>query len=174
MARPLQPGDRHSRRHRDDSGSHQRLRLHPGVPARRARVARPQTGRGIDPRPPSTRRATPWPPTFKSAMGQHMQRLGNLLVIGLLRSPFHRLASSSLVLITDRGHDSGRRFTVNGQVVSRGRCHPTLSRLLPHFPAIPGERLPPATPRRDDGEATKVSHLHPNQQRLVAHCSKQQ
>ena len=45
-------------------------------------------------------------------MTQHMQRLGNLLVIALLRSPLHRLASDSLVLITYRGRSSGRRFTI--------------------------------------------------------------
>jgi hypothetical protein len=38
-------------------------------------------------------------------------------------------------------------------------------------PSDPQGRLPPASPRRYDGKATKVSHLHPNQQRLVAHCS---
>jgi len=37
--------------------------------------------------------------------------------------------------------------------------------------ATPEERLPPASPHRYDGEATKVSHLHPDKQRLVAHCS---
>ncbi len=30
-------------------------------------------------------------------------------------------------------------------------------------------RLPPASPHRYDGEATKVSHLHSNNQRLAAH-----
>jgi hypothetical protein len=33
-------------------------------------------------------------------------------VIGLLRSPLHRLASGSLLLITSRGRSSGRRFTI--------------------------------------------------------------
>lgn len=45
-------------------------------------------------------------------MWEHMKHLGNLFVIGLLRSPFHRLASGSLVLITYRGRSSGRRFTI--------------------------------------------------------------
>jgi hypothetical protein len=41
-----------------------------------------------------------------------MQRFGNLFVIGLLRSPLHRLASGSLILITYRGRSSGCRFTI--------------------------------------------------------------
>jgi hypothetical protein len=41
-----------------------------------------------------------------------LQRFGNLFVIGLLRSPFHRLASGSLLLITYRGRTSGHRFTL--------------------------------------------------------------
>jgi hypothetical protein len=45
-------------------------------------------------------------------MKKHVQRLGNLFVIGLLRSPLHRLASGSLLLITYRGRGSGRRFTI--------------------------------------------------------------
>jgi hypothetical protein len=45
-------------------------------------------------------------------MRPHLQRLGNFLVIGLLRSPVHRVASGSLVLITYRGRSSGRRFTI--------------------------------------------------------------
>lgn len=45
-------------------------------------------------------------------MRKHLQRFGNLFVIGLLRSPFHRLASGSLLLITYRGRRSGRRFTI--------------------------------------------------------------
>jgi hypothetical protein len=39
----------------------------------------------------------------------------------------------------------------------------------PTLPGVPQVRLPPASPDRYDGQATKVSHLHPNQQRLVAH-----
>jgi deazaflavin-dependent oxidoreductase (nitroreductase family) len=45
-------------------------------------------------------------------MRKHLQRFGNLFVIGLLRSPLHRLASGSLLLITYRGRGSGRRFTI--------------------------------------------------------------
>jgi hypothetical protein len=45
-------------------------------------------------------------------MRKHVQRFGNLLVIGLLRSPLHRPASGSLLLITYRGRRSGRRFTI--------------------------------------------------------------
>jgi deazaflavin-dependent oxidoreductase (nitroreductase family) len=41
-----------------------------------------------------------------------LQRLGNLFVIGLLRSPAHRLLSGSLLLISYRGRRSGRRFTI--------------------------------------------------------------
>jgi deazaflavin-dependent oxidoreductase (nitroreductase family) len=43
---------------------------------------------------------------------KHLQRLGNLFVIGLLCSPFHRLASGSLLLITYVGRRSGRAFTI--------------------------------------------------------------
>lgn len=43
---------------------------------------------------------------------KHLQRFGNLFVIGLLRSPLHRLASSSLLLISYRGRASGRCFTI--------------------------------------------------------------
>ncbi len=45
-------------------------------------------------------------------MRKHLQRFGNVFVIGLLRSPLHRLASGSLLLITHRGRRSGRRFTI--------------------------------------------------------------
>jgi deazaflavin-dependent oxidoreductase (nitroreductase family) len=41
-----------------------------------------------------------------------LQRLGNFFVVGLLRSPLHRLASGSVLLITYRGRRSGRRFTI--------------------------------------------------------------
>jgi len=44
-------------------------------------------------------------------MRHRLLRVSNLLVIGLLRSPFHRLASGSLALITYRGRRSGRRIT---------------------------------------------------------------
>jgi hypothetical protein len=45
-------------------------------------------------------------------MRKHVQRFGNLFVIGLLRSPLHRLASGTLLLITYGGRHSGRRFTI--------------------------------------------------------------
>jgi deazaflavin-dependent oxidoreductase (nitroreductase family) len=45
-------------------------------------------------------------------MTKHLQRVGNLFVIGLLRSPLHRLASRSLLLVTYRGRRSGNRFTI--------------------------------------------------------------
>jgi hypothetical protein len=45
-------------------------------------------------------------------MRKHLQRVGNVFVIGLLRSSLHRLASGSLLLITYRGRSSGRRFTI--------------------------------------------------------------
>ena len=45
-------------------------------------------------------------------MRKRLQRFGNLFVIGLLRSPFHRLASGSILLLTYRGRRSGRRFTI--------------------------------------------------------------
>jgi NADPH:quinone reductase len=43
---------------------------------------------------------------------KHLQRLCNLFVSGLLRSPLHRLLSGSLLLISYRGRRSGRRFTI--------------------------------------------------------------
>lgn len=45
-------------------------------------------------------------------LSKRLQLLGNLFVIGLLRSPGHRLLSRSLLLISYRGRRSGRRFTV--------------------------------------------------------------
>jgi hypothetical protein len=45
-------------------------------------------------------------------MSGHVQRFGNLLVIGLLRSRLHRVASGTLVLVTYRGRNTGRRFTL--------------------------------------------------------------
>ena len=45
-------------------------------------------------------------------MGKRFQRFGNFFVIGLLRSPLHRLSSGSLLLISYRGRRSGRRFTI--------------------------------------------------------------
>jgi deazaflavin-dependent oxidoreductase (nitroreductase family) len=53
-------------------------------------------------------------------MRKQLQRFGNLLVIGLLRSPLHRLASGSLLLITYRGRRSGRRFTIPVMYAERG------------------------------------------------------
>jgi hypothetical protein len=43
---------------------------------------------------------------------KHLQRFGNVFVIGLLCSPVHRLASGSLLLITYRGRRSDRHFTI--------------------------------------------------------------
>jgi F420H(2)-dependent quinone reductase len=45
-------------------------------------------------------------------MRKRLQRFSNLFVIGLLRSPLHRLASGSLLLLTYHARRSGRRFTV--------------------------------------------------------------
>jgi deazaflavin-dependent oxidoreductase (nitroreductase family) len=45
-------------------------------------------------------------------MRKHLRRFGNLFVSALLRSPLHRLASGSLLLISYRGRRSGRRFTI--------------------------------------------------------------
>jgi hypothetical protein len=45
-------------------------------------------------------------------MRKRLQRLGNLFVIGLLRSLVHRLLSGSLLLIRYRGRRSCRRFTI--------------------------------------------------------------
>jgi hypothetical protein len=42
-------------------------------------------------------------------MTKQLQRFGNLFVIGVLRSPLHRLGSGALLLITYRGRRSGRR-----------------------------------------------------------------
>ena len=39
----------------------------------------------------------------------------------------------------------------------------------PALPGVPRVRLPPASPHRYDGRATKVSHPHPKHQRLMAH-----
>jgi len=39
----------------------------------------------------------------------------------------------------------------------------------PTLPGVPRVRLPPASPSRYDDQAMQVSHLHPKQQRLVAH-----
>ena len=45
-------------------------------------------------------------------MSRHLQRLGNLFVSGLLRSPLHRVLSGSLLLISYRGRRTGHRFTI--------------------------------------------------------------
>src|SRR5207344_3540852 len=51
-----------------------------------------------------------------------------------------------------------------------GSPEPTrLCRGCSHLPRRSPDRLPPASPHRHDGRAPKVSHLHPPQQRLVAH-----
>ena len=39
----------------------------------------------------------------------------------------------------------------------------------PTLPGVPQIRLPPTSPHRYDARTTKVSHLHSNKQRLVAH-----
>ena len=49
---------------------------------------------------------------LKERMRKRLRRFGNWFVVGLLRSPLHRLASGSLLLITYRGRGSGRRFTL--------------------------------------------------------------
>jgi hypothetical protein len=51
-------------------------------------------------------------PTLRSTVSGYVQRFGNLFVIGLLRSRLHRLASGTLVLVTFRGRNTGRRFTL--------------------------------------------------------------
>jgi deazaflavin-dependent oxidoreductase (nitroreductase family) len=48
---------------------------------------------------------------LEKRVNKRLKRFGNLLLIVLLRSPLHRLASGSLLLITYRGRHSGRRFT---------------------------------------------------------------
>ena len=40
-----------------------------------------------------------------------MQRVGNIFVGGILRSPFHRLLSKNTMLITFTGRLSGKRYT---------------------------------------------------------------
>ena len=53
-----------------------------------------------------------------------------------------------------------------------GSPEPTrLCRGCSHLPRRSPDRLPPASPHRHDGRAPKVSHLHPTQQRLVAHVA---
>jgi hypothetical protein len=53
-----------------------------------------------------------------------------------------------------------------------GSPEPTrLRRGCSHLPRRSPDRLPPASPHRHDGRAPKVSHLHPPQQRLVAHTA---
>ena len=53
-----------------------------------------------------------------------------------------------------------------------GSPEPTrLCRGCSHLPRRSPDRLPPASPHRHDGRAPKVSHLHPTQQRLVAHAA---
>jgi F420H(2)-dependent quinone reductase len=45
-------------------------------------------------------------------MTRSLRRIGNAFVIALLRSPLHRLASRSLLLLSYRGRRSGRRITM--------------------------------------------------------------
>ena len=53
-----------------------------------------------------------------------------------------------------------------------GSPEPTrLCRGCSHLPRRSPDRLPPASPHRHDGRASKVSHLRPTQQRLVAHVA---
>jgi deazaflavin-dependent oxidoreductase (nitroreductase family) len=52
-------------------------------------------------------------------MRKHLQRFGNLFVISLLRSPLHRLASGSLLLVTYRGRASRRSVTIPVMYVER-------------------------------------------------------
>jgi deazaflavin-dependent oxidoreductase (nitroreductase family) len=52
------------------------------------------------------------PRTTTGHSSKVLQRVGNFFVIALLRSPLHRLLSSSLLLISFRGRRSGRRFTI--------------------------------------------------------------
>jgi len=48
-------------------------------------------------------------PTRKTS---RVQRLGNAVVLGLLRSPLHRVLSGRLLAITVIGRRTGRRYTV--------------------------------------------------------------
>ncbi len=48
----------------------------------------------------------------RSVLQQARRRLANPVVRALLRSPFHRLLSGALVLVTYRGRRSGRYFTI--------------------------------------------------------------
>ena len=64
-----------------------------------------------------------------TARSKRLQRLGNVFVIALLRSPLHRMLSGSLLLISYRGRRSGRRFTIP---VMYAECEGTLAILVGH------------------------------------------
>ena len=86
-------------------------------------------------------------------------------------APIHRVSSWSTI---KRLYDTGSlrtpsRLAHQTRPIRQYWTVLTLSRLLPPSPAFPGARLPPASPNRYDGQAMQVFHLHPIQQRLVAH-----
>ena len=61
------------------------------------------------------------------------------------------------------------RLASRAQAVWQYRPVPSLSGLLPPSPASPGSGCPQLQPACCDSPAVKVSHPHPNPQRLVAH-----
>jgi hypothetical protein len=52
-------------------------------------------------------------------MKKRLQRLANAFVIGLLRSPLHRVASGSLLTVTYYGRGTGRRSTIPAMYAER-------------------------------------------------------
>jgi len=87
----------------------------------------------------------------------------------------HQPTSTGLELVRTQEALQRRFLTYAFSSRSPGPIHPAvLNRpdfvaAAPTLPADPRIRLPPASPDRCDGQATKASHLHPELQRLVAH-----
>ena len=87
----------------------------------------------------------------------------------------HQPRSTGFELVDDEEASRHRFLTYTFPSCSPGTARPVVPNrpdfvaAAPTLPGIPRVRLPPASPSRYDDQAMQVSHLHPKQQRLVAH-----
>ncbi len=87
----------------------------------------------------------------------------------------HQPRSTGFELVDDEEASRHRFLAYTFPSCSPGTARPVVPNrpdfvaAAPTLPGIPRVRLPPASPSRYDDQAMQVSHLHPKQQRLVAH-----
>ncbi|WP_222432416.1 hypothetical protein, partial [Leekyejoonella antrihumi] len=87
----------------------------------------------------------------------------------------HQPVSTGFELVDDEEALRHRFLAYTVPSCSPGTAHPVVPdrpdfvAAAPTLTSVPWVRLPPASPDRCDGQAMQVFHLHPKQQRLVAH-----